>query len=140
MVQAAVAVFGKKDYQQLRVIESMVRQLALPIDILAGETVRSPSGLALSSRNGYLNGKELEEAASLHETLTNVVTAVRAGRSDFDDLERKAMASLSSRGWVPDYVAIRTQDALHPPHAGDRLVVLGAARLGSARRIDNLEI
>jgi pantoate--beta-alanine ligase len=140
MVQPAAAVFGKKDYQQLRVIENMVRQLALPIDVLAGETVRSPLGLALSSRNGYLNGKELEEAASLHGTLTKVVTAVRAGRTDFNDLERNAIASLASRGWVPDYVAIRAQDTLHPPKAGDRLVVLGAARLGSTRLIDNLEV
>jgi pantoate--beta-alanine ligase len=140
MVQPAAAVFGKKDYQQLRVIENMVRQLALPIDIIAGETIRSPSGLALSSRNGYLNGNELEEAASLHGTLTKVVAAVRADPSDFDDLERNAVASLASRGWMPDYVAIRTQDRLRPPGAGDRLVVLGAARLGSTRLIDNLEI
>jgi pantoate--beta-alanine ligase len=140
MVQPDVAVFGKKDYQQLRVIESMVRQLALPIDILAGETMRSPTGLALSSRNAYLSGIELEEATSFHGTLQKVVSAVRAGRTDFDDLERIAMASLASRGWVPDYVAIRTQDALRVSHACDPLVVLGAARLGSTRLIDNLEI
>lgn len=140
MVQPDVAVFGKKDYQQLRVIETMVRQLALPIEVLAGETMRSPAGLALSSRNAYLSGVELKEATSLHGTLQKVVSAVRAGRADFDELERSAMASLASRGWVPDYVAIRTQDALRDAIAGERLVVLGAARLGSTRLIDNLEI
>jgi pantoate--beta-alanine ligase len=140
MVQPAAAVFGKKDYQQLRVIENMVRQLALPIDVLAGETVRSPAGLALSSRNAYLNGTALEEAASLHATLAGVVAAVRGGRTDLDELERNAMASLASRGWVPDYLAIRRQDTLRLPESGDPLVVLGAARLGATRLIDNLEI
>ena len=140
VVQPAAAVFGKKDYQQLLVIRNMVRQLALPIDIVAAETVRDPSGLALSSRNGYLNDQQRAEAAQLNAVLRNLTAALRAGRTDFSKLEREAAGALTARGWRPDYFAIRNQSNLQSPVTGERLVVLGAARLGDTRLIDNLEV
>jgi len=135
MVQPAVAVFGKKDYQQMLMIHSMVRQLALPIEIVPAETVRDASGLALSSRNGYLSDTQRAEAAHLHSVLRNLAAAVRAGRS-----EREALDFLAARGWQPDYVAIRRQSDLREPSTGVPLVALAAARLGVTRLIDNLEI
>jgi pantoate--beta-alanine ligase len=141
MVEPAAAVFGKKDYQQLLVIRGMVRQLALPIELVAAETVRDPSGLALSSRNGYLNDSQRAEAAQLHAALdTLVVKAGGAGRRDWQSLEREAQEFLAARGWQPDYVAIRRQSDLREPSAGQPLVALAAARLGGTRLIDNLEI
>jgi len=145
MVRPEAAVFGKKDYQQLLVVRSMVRQLALPIDIVAAETVRDASGLALSSRNGYLDGAERSKAAQLHAALSTIAAAVKSGRSDWPVLEHEAQEFLRARGWQPDYVAIRRRSDLSPPGAGspstaEPLVVLGAARLGGTRLIDNLEI
>jgi pantoate--beta-alanine ligase len=145
MVQPAVAVFGKKDYQQLLVVRRMVRQLALPIEIVPAETVRDPSGLALSSRNGYLDGPQRAEAAQLHAALSKLAVAVKSGRSDWRTLEREAQSFLSARGWRPDYVAIRRQSDLREPSIdkptiSEPLVALAAARLGSTRLIDNLEI
>jgi pantoate--beta-alanine ligase len=140
IVQPAAAVFGKKDYQQLLVIRDMVRQLALPIDILPGETVRESSGLALSSRNGYLNDRQRTQAAQLSATLGHVAEAVESGRTDWAILAREAADALSARGWRPDYVAIRNQRDLGAPAAGERLVVLGAAMLAGTRLIDNLEV
>jgi pantoate--beta-alanine ligase len=139
VVQPAAAVFGKKDYQQLLVIRQMVRQLALPIELIAAETVRDSTGLALSSRNGYLDDRERVEAAQLHAVLCKAAAAVRSGRSDWPMLERDATDALSARGWRPDYVAIRNRADLGTPAPGDRLVVLGAAVLGSTRLIDSLE-
>lgn len=138
-VQPAVAVFGKKDYQQLMVIRRMVRQLALPIDIVAGETTRAPDGLALSSRNGYLGAAERAEAPALSRVLRGVVEALSQGRRDATALEEAAMAELRGRGWAPDYVAVRRRDDLGTPRDGDARVVLAAARLGTTRLIDNLE-
>lgn len=140
VVQPAAAVFGKKDYQQLLVIRNMVRQLALPIEIVPAETVRDSSGLALSSRNGYLNDQQRAEAAQLNAVLRNLTAALRAGRTDFSKLEREAADALTARGWRPDYFAIRNQSNLQAPVNGERLIVLGAARLGDTRLIDNLEI
>ena len=140
MVQPGVAVFGKKDYQQLLMIENMVRQLALPIEIVPAETVRDASGLALSSRNGYLSGAERAEAAQLHAVLRNLADAARSGRGDWHALEREAENFLIARGWQPDYVAVRARGDLREPSAGAPLVVLAAARLGVTRLIDNLEI
>jgi pantoate--beta-alanine ligase len=140
MVQPAAAVFGKKDYQQLLVIRAMVRQLASPINIVAGETIRDPTGLALSSRNGYLSALQRVEAAQLNGVLSNVAAALKSGRTDWTILEREATAALTARGWRPDYVAIRNQEDLRNPAIGDRLVVLGAATLASTRLIDNLEV
>jgi pantoate--beta-alanine ligase len=139
MVQPAVAVFGKKDYQQLLVVQSMVRQLALPIEIVAAETVRDASGLALSSRNAYLNDSQRAEAAQLHAVLRKLVIEAKSGRTDWRTLEREAQDFLSARGWQPDYVAVRRQSDLGEPPTGEPLVALAAARLSGTRLIDNLE-
>ena len=140
IVQPRVAAFGKKDYQQLMVIRNMVRQLALPIDIVGGETTRADDGLALSSRNGYLNAEERREAVRLSQELLGIASALRSGQSGFAQLEQAAMDRLRSNGWAPDYVAIRRQRDLAPAEARDALVVLAAARLGTTRLIDNLEV
>ncbi len=140
IVQPDVAVFGKKDYQQLLVIKKMVRQFALPIEIVAAETVRDSSGLALSSRNGYLNENQRAEAPQLHGVLGAVASEVRAGRTNWRQLEDAAFESLSKRGWQPDYVAIRRQADLGPPSERQPMIVLGAAKLGETRLIDNLDI
>ena len=141
IAQPDVALFGKKDYQQLMVIRNMVREFNLPIEIVAGETVRAADSLALSSRNGYLSAAERAEAPRLFRVLTKVVEAVRAGSLDFARLEQGAMEELQASGWVPDYVALRKKVDLQWPSAHDSgLVVLAAARLGSTRLIDNLEV
>jgi pantoate--beta-alanine ligase len=145
MVRPQAAVFGKKDYQQLLVVRSMVRQLALPIEIVPAETVRDANGLALSSRNGYLDGSQRDKAAQLHAELSKVAAAVKSGRTDWLSLEREAQESLGASGWQPDYMAIRRRSDLSQPSAGspstaEPLAVLGAARLGGTRLIDNLEI
>ncbi len=139
-VQPRAAVFGKKDYQQLMVIRRMVRQFALPIQIVAGETSRAPDGLALSSRNGYLSASERTEAVQLSLALKAMATALQAGATDISALEALAMQSLAARGWQPDYLAVRRRSDLQTPAAGDALVLLGAAKLGATRLIDNLEV
>ena len=142
IVQPGVAVFGKKDMQQLLVIRHMVRQLALPVQVLAGETTRADDGLALSSRNVYLSADERAEAPALAQALRTLAAAVQGGRQDFDVLEAEALAGLQARGWAPDYVALRRRADLAPPQPGteEPLVVLAAARLGRTRLIDNLEL
>ena len=141
IVQPQVAVFGKKDYQQLMIIRNMVREFALPIEIVAGETVRAEDGLALSSRNGYLSAAERAEASRLYRALEAVRQGVRGGERDLARLEQGAMAELRASGWIPQYVAVRKQLDLQLPAAHDSgLVVLGAALLGSTRLIDNLEV
>lgn len=144
---SGVAVFGKKDYQQWMVIRRMVEQFALPIDIVAGETCRAADGLALSSRNGYLSETERAEALQLPLSLRNLAREALARANALPDhlpaLEQQARAALAARGWTPDYLTVRRRADLLPPQAGDTdgaLVVLGAARLGSTRLIDNLEI
>ncbi|MDH3460837.1 MAG: pantoate--beta-alanine ligase [Burkholderiaceae bacterium] len=139
VVQPAAAVFGKKDYQQLTIVRHMVRQMALPIEIVAGETVRAADGLALSSRNTYLKPTERDEAATLSRELQKLATAVHDGGHDMQALADAALASLSARGWQPDYVAIRRRSDLREAAAGGPLVALAAARLGSTRLIDSLE-
>ena len=139
-VQPRVAVFGQKDYQQLMVIKGMVRQFALPIEIVGAATYRAQDGLALSSRNGYLSADERVEAVQLSRTLQHMAMQVRAGETDWRQLENQAMQALTARGWQPDYLSIRRQIDLQAPVAGQPLVVLGAARIGSTRLIDNLEI
>jgi pantoate--beta-alanine ligase len=141
IVLPQVAVFGKKDYQQMLVLSNMVRDLAFPVDIVAAETVRATDGLALSSRNGYLSTAERAEAPRLHRTLTTVAEALRRGRRDFAALEQAAMNELRQHGWTPNYIAVRRRSDLTVPADGDaQLVVLGAAVLGTTRLIDNLEI
>jgi pantoate--beta-alanine ligase len=130
-VQPAVAVFGKKDYQQLAIIRGMVRQLALPIEIVAGETVREPDGLAMSSRNSFLSAAERAEAPRLHRLLEQVKNGLRG---------EEAMRELEKAGWQPDYVEVRRRSDLAPAGPSDKeRVVLAAARLGATRLIDNLE-
>jgi pantoate--beta-alanine ligase len=139
-VQPRVAVFGKKDYQQLMVIRHMVRQFALPIEIVGSETKRAGDGLALSSRNGYLSESERAEAVQLSKALQAMADAVRSGESDLAAVEARAMHALKERGWQPDYLALRRRADLQAPAPGDPLVALAAARLGATRLIDNLEI
>lgn len=144
-VQPRVAVFGKKDYQQLMIVRNMARQFALPTEIIGAETFRAEDGLALSSRNGYLSSTERAEAAFLYQTLNWVAEQARTLQAELPALEREAMGRLAARGWQPDYVAIRKRIDLQAPGAadyaaGEPLVVLAAAKLGSTRLIDNLEI
>ena len=144
-VQPRVAVFGKKDYQQLMMVRNMARQFALPTEIIAAETYRAKDGLALSSRNGYLSEKERTEAPSLFRELNQVADAIRGGDLDVSLLEKSAIDQLTQRVWQPDYFAIRKRIDLQPPTAGDLatqepLVILAAAKLGSTRLIDNLEV
>jgi pantoate--beta-alanine ligase len=144
-VQPRVAVFGKKDYQQLMIVRNMARQFALPTEIIGAETFRAEDGLALSSRNGYLSTAERAEAPFLYQTLHYVAEQTRAGHADLALLERDAMERLAARGWQPDYVSIRKRMNLQAPsreeyEAGAPLVVLTAAKLGATRLIDNLEI
>ena len=140
MVSPHTAIFGKKDYQQYVVLRDMVKQLALPVEIIPAETVRAEDGLALSSRNAYLTPAERTEAARLYRILQEVRAALLAGRRDYSRLEAEALARFNEK-WAADYVAIRRQSDLQPPSPSDRnLVVLGAARLGRPRLIDNVEV
>jgi len=130
-VQPAAAVFGKKDYQQLVIVRGMVRQLDLPIAIVAGETQREPDGLAMSSRNQYLSADERAEAPRLQRILRQVGQGMAPA---------EAMRELAAAGWAPDYVEVRRRADLAPPQNSDKeLIVLGAARLGGTRLIDNVE-
>jgi len=141
MVAPRAAIFGKKDYQQYVVLRDMVRQLALPVEIVPAETVRADDGLALSSRNGYLSAAERAEAPRLYQSLRAAREEVLAGKRDFRRIELQAMATLANRGWRPDYVSVRRQSDLQPPGESDRaLVVLAAAFLGRTRLIDNVEV
>ena len=144
-VQPGVAVFGKKDYQQLMIIRNMARQFALPTQIIAAETYRAKDGLALSSRNSYLSEQERAEAPALFRELNAIADEIRSGNLDISLLQNNSMQRLKDRGWQPDYVAIRKRIDLQPPTAGDlaqneTLVTLAAAKLGATRLIDNLEI
>jgi pantoate--beta-alanine ligase len=145
VVQPQVALFGKKDYQQLLVIRHMVRQMALPIEIVGVETRRAADGLALSSRNGYLRPEDRQEAGALSSALRQLAKDTRRAidAGDFNALptmEAAAMAVLRDRGWRPDYLTVRRRADLLPPTSRDEaLVVLGAAKLGTTRLIDNFE-
>ena len=144
-VQPRVAVFGKKDYQQLMVVRNMCRQFQLPVKIIAHETVRDADGLALSSRNRYLSPEERSEAPRLYALLQKLRHDVLAGASDCVALEQAAIDDLQKRGWQVDYFTVRRQRDLLPPspeemREGVPLVALAAAKLGSTRLIDNLEV
>ena len=155
IVRPHVALFGKKDYQQLHVIRQMVAQLNLAVRIAGCETVRAPDGLALSSRNQYLSAAERIEATFLYRTLCGLQLKLSSGLADFAQdladcpkdkvaylkLEQRATEALAARGWQVDYVAVRSQADLAYPSASERnLVILAAARLGQTRLIDNLEV
>ncbi|HJV63750.1 MAG TPA: pantoate--beta-alanine ligase [Albitalea sp.] len=139
-VRPRVAVFGKKDYQQLMVIRRMVDQFALPIAIEAGETCRAASGLALSSRNGYLSEQQRAQATELIGALRALAARYREAPQQLEALEAQAIQALAAKGWAPDYLTVRRRDDLGTPCAPDApLVALGAARLAGTRLIDNLE-
>jgi len=146
MVQPDVAIFGKKDFQQLFIIKEMVRQFNLPIEIIAGETVRETSGLALSSRNSYLTDIQRISASQLNSALQGIVNQVKIGNKDFVQLEQQASVLLTSQGWEVDYISIRSSTTLQPASQQDKnLIVLGAAKIinktsGKTRLIDNIEL
>ncbi len=141
IVQPQIAVFGKKDFQQLFIIKELVKQFNLPINIIAGETVREQTGLAMSSRNGYLSEKERASASQLNSALQRTVEAIKNGNYDFNQLEKEACQQLTKNGWVVDYISVRALAKLRPATETDQqLVVLGAATLGKTRLIDNVEI
>ena len=141
IVQPNVALFGKKDYQQLMVLRNMSRQFMLPINIIGGETVRAEDGLALSSRNGYLSPSERAEAPRLQQCLQGIRQTVLSGHKNYAALCEKATAELDSHGWHTDYISIRRQQDLAPAGPEDRdLVIVAASRLGTPRLLDNLEI
>lgn len=145
MVQPQVAVFGKKDFQQLFIIKEMVRQFNLPIEIIAGETVREENGLALSSRNGYLTDAQRDVASQLNRALQGIVDAIKNGDKDFGALEHAATQTLTGQGWGVDYISIRSSATLQTATSQElHLVVLGAAKItnktgGKTRLIDNIE-
>jgi pantoate--beta-alanine ligase len=144
-VQPRVAVFGKKDYQQLMIVRHMCRQFALPTEIVAHETVRDADGLALSSRNRFLSDAERREAPRLYRVLNEVRDRLRAGQGDVPAIEHDAQRELAAAGWKVDYVSVRRQMDLKAPGveqvaSGTPLVVLAAAKLGATRLIDNLEV
>lgn len=142
IVQPAVAVFGKKDYQQLFVIRALVRELNFPVQIVGVETLRAEDGLALSSRNGYLSDNERREAPRLYRTLGEIGAQLKSGAGDYAALEGTARRELESNGWRVDYVSVRDTRTLMPPATQEvkQWVVLGAAYLGTTRLIDNIEV
>jgi pantoate--beta-alanine ligase len=145
LVQPDIAVFGKKDRQQLKIVRGMVQQFNLPIQIVPAETVRADDGLALSSRNNYLTPAERQEAPNLYRVLRGIADEIAAGRHDYANLEVAGRAELARRGWKVDYIAIRHGLGMRIPHPEgydhpNLLIVLGAAGLGSTRLIDNVDV
>jgi pantoate--beta-alanine ligase len=139
-VQPQLAVFGKKDFQQLFIIRELARQFNLPLEIIAGETVREGDGLAMSSRNGYLSEDERTKAAKLNQTLQQALQLIQNGNADYRAVEAQAVEYLAQFGWAVDYISVRSAITLMPATAEDKqLVVLGAAWLGKTRLIDNIE-
>ena len=140
-VQPDSAVFGEKDYQQLLMIKRMVRDLCMPVEVHGVATMREADGLAMSSRNGYLDAVQRARAVRLYEVLGEVKASLEAGRRDVGTLEQQAMESLAEAGFKPDYVSIREQDSLKVPNPqATQLIVLAAATLGTTRLIDNIKI
>jgi pantoate--beta-alanine ligase len=145
LVQPDVAVFGKKDRQQIKIVRGMVQQFNMPIRIVAGETVRADDGLALASRNAYLAPAERAEAPRLYRTLRGIADAIAGGRTDYANLEAAGRAELARAGWSVDYIAVRNGLGLRIPHPEgfdhpNLLIVLGAAKLGNTRLIDNVDV
>lgn len=146
IVRPNVAVFGKKDYQQLKIIQKMVRQFGMPIQIVPMTLQRNPeTGLALSSRNRYLDAAQLQEATFLYKTINEVKSSLEAGAIDIEGLEESAKKRLTAHGWKPDYVSIARQSDLLAPTRDDLeqkvpLVILAAAKIGTTRLIDNIEV
>jgi pantoate--beta-alanine ligase len=145
LVQPDVAVFGKKDRQQLKIVRGMVQQFNMPIRIIPAETIRADDGLALSSRNNYLTPQERAEAPNLHRVLRGIADAIAGGRTDYANLESAGRAELARRGWKVDYISVRNGLGLRIPHPEgydhpNLLIVLAAATLGATRLIDNVDV
>jgi pantoate--beta-alanine ligase len=139
LVAPQVAVFGEKDYQQLVVIRRMTEELCFPVEIVGAPTCREPDGLAMSSRNAYLDAAERARAPALYAALRRAAETLRGGAGEFVSVQQTGMDDIRSAGLVPDYFEVRRQDDLAVPRAADRrLVVLAAARVGRARLIDNV--
>ncbi|MTI13640.1 pantoate--beta-alanine ligase [Sansalvadorimonas verongulae] len=141
IVQPDLAVFGEKDFQQLCIIRKMVKDLCLPVEIVGAPIARSETGLALSSRNGYLSEEELEQACLLSQELKKAKAAIEEGNANYDILQRDAIAHLAESGFQPDYFNIIRRSDLHTAGPNDKeLIILAAAALGKARLIDNIQI
>ena len=145
LVQPDVAVFGKKDRQQLKTVRGMVQQFNMPIQIVPAETIRAEDGLALSSRNNYLSPAERAEAPNLYRVLRAIADAIAGGRTDYANLESAGRMELAHRGWKVDYIAVRNGLGLRIPHPEgfdhpNLLIVLAAATLGATRLIDNVDV
>ena len=141
IVEPQIACFGKKDFQQLVVIQQMVAELNVNINIIPVDTGRADDGLALSSRNGYLTDNERQQAPQLYAVLCHMKDELQKGRRDFSQLEQQAVEKLNAQGWQTDYVEIRRRaDLSHARPDDNQLIILAAAKLGKPRLIDNLEV
>jgi pantoate--beta-alanine ligase len=141
MVQPQIAIFGKKDFQQLLIIRRMVEDLAMPVEIVGAETVRENDGLAMSSRNNYLDARQRQIAPALYQALKDTEESLRRGNKDYVALELAATEKIAAAGLKPDYFSIRRSSDLGEPKENEQnLVILGAAFIGMARLIDNLEV
>jgi len=141
IVMPQLAVFGKKDFQQLHIIRELVKQFNLPITIIAGDTVRESNGLAMSSRNGFLTADQKNTAAQLHQELNAIKLQIQHGNTDFNALTHTASERLQAAGWLVDYISVRSSISLAPATSQDKtLVILAAAKLGNTRLIDNVDL
>jgi pantoate--beta-alanine ligase len=140
LVQPDIAVFGKKDFQQLMIIRALVKQFNFAIEIVAADIVREANGLAMSSRNGHFNAQQKEQAAQLNQALNFAIKTVQSSQSDFSTIEKQTAKKLTKQGWQVDYVSIRDALTLEPAQQNDvQLVILAAATLANIRLIDNIE-
>ncbi len=140
LVQPNIAVFGKKDFQQLSIIRELVKQFNFAVEIIAADIVREDNGLAMSSRNGHFNLQQKEQAAQLNQALNMAVKAAQSPHSDFNNIEKQTAEQLTKQGWQVDYVSIRNALSLNPAQQDDvQLVILAAATLANIRLIDNIE-
>lgn len=141
LVQPDFACFGEKDFQQLQVIKTMARDLSIPIEIVGVPIMRDVSGLAMSSRNGYLSESQKVTATALFKALSNCAAQLKSGEKDFEKLEISAKQDLQQAGLKPDYFTIAQSDTLKAATLEDsQLIILAAAYLGSVRLIDNLKV
>jgi pantoate--beta-alanine ligase len=140
LVMPQLAVFGKKDFQQLHIIRELVQQFNLPITIISGDTVREPNGLAMSSRNGFLTADQKNTASQLHQELNAIKLQIQHGNTDFNTLILLATDRLQVSGWMVDYISVRNTVSLAPASSQDKtIVILAAAKLGNIRLIDNVD-
>ena len=141
IVMPQLAVFGKKDFQQLHIISELVQQFNLPITIVAGDTIREHNGLAMSSRNSFLSADQKNTAAQLQQELNAIKLQIQHGSTDFNALILAATERLQASGWLVDYISVRSPLSLAPATTQDQsLVILAAAKLGNTRLIDNVDL